>query len=78
MIYRNILFISVLLFPFTGLYALDFFEDESVYWNQGRNTYFKYDKQDSSITGSNDHPVELKKDDIRYALESLQDGKKKN
>ncbi len=70
--YPTLVTLSVIFFFSQNTYSLDIFEDESVYWNQGRNTYLKYDEQDSSITGSNDHPIKLKKDDIRYALESLQ------
>ena len=52
--------------------AVEFFEDENVYWYQGRNIYFKYAEQDSSKTGKNDHPANLDDKQIRAALQSLE------
>ena len=41
------------------------------------NLYFKYAPQDSENFGSNDHPIELQREDIKSALQGLQFSEKK-
>lgn len=47
-----------------------FFDGEDVIWQSGQ-IYFKYQNQDTSKFGKNDHPVKLDEKDISIALESL-------
>ncbi|WP_461517234.1 SHOCT domain-containing protein [Porticoccus sp.] len=44
---------------------------DRVVWEDGPNRYVKYDKQDSSTFGKNDHPVELDRQEIAIALSLL-------
>ena len=62
----------IMLISSLSAYSLDILEDKDVYWNVGRNVYFKFDKQDSKATGRNDHPVELSSKQIKTAMESIQ------
>ena len=54
-----------------------FAKDDTVYWKSGLYSYFKYEKQDSNKFGQNDHPVELKSDEIVNSLKALEFTEKK-
>lgn len=49
-----------------------FAKDDIVYWKSGLYQYFKYAEQDSSKFGNNNHPVELKVDEIVNSLKALE------
>jgi len=54
-----------------SVFAANFFEDEDVIWEAGKNEFIKYARQDDSSFGKNDHPVILKVEEISKALGSL-------
>lgn len=45
--------------------------EEGVFWQTGANVFFKYEDQDSSDFGKNDHPVELDAEEMSAILGSL-------
>ncbi len=54
-------------------FAVDIFEKEKgVLWERGYNHYIKYEKQDSSSFGKNDHPIDLDEKEIILSLRSLE------
>lgn len=65
------LFFVLQIFLPGSVFAANFFEDEDVIWEAGKNVFIKYAEQDKSNFGKNDHPVVLKADEISTALESL-------
>jgi hypothetical protein len=64
-------FISLLVISNT-LFAASFFDDEDIIWQGATNNYFKYDEQDSSRDGKNDHPIALVEKEIIDALTALE------
>ena len=70
------LFILTILFFSNCAIAIDWFGDdgekEGVIWSSGINRYIKYVEQDESKFGRNEHPVELNKKDIQFALSALE------
>lgn len=53
--------------------ALSFFgDDEDIIWEGTVNNYIKYDEQDDSKFGKNDHPIVLDEKDIVDALNALE------
>ena len=55
------------------VFAVSFFDDyEDIIWQGAANNYFKYDEQDSSKYGKNEHPVALEEKEIIDALTALE------
>jgi len=65
------LYLTSLIFLPASVLAINFLEDEDVIWEAGKNVFIKYAEQDNSNFGQNDHPVELKVEEIHKALGSL-------
>lgn len=66
-----ILVISFLIFSIHSVFGVSSSKDNEFIWKANKNVFFKYAEQDSSIFGLNDHPVELKADELKEALEFL-------
>jgi hypothetical protein len=73
-----ILYFTFLIFSTSSVFGVDSSKDNEFIWKANKNVYFKYAEQDSSIFGLNEHPVELKSDEIKAALKSLKLLKKDN
>ncbi len=68
----TLFFISLVVISNT-LFAASFFdEEEDIIWQGAPNNYFKYDDQDSTKYGKNEHPVELEEKEIIDALTGLE------
>jgi putative oligomerization/nucleic acid binding protein len=65
-------FMHLLIITNTVFAASFFDDDEDIIWQGAPNNYFKYDDQDSSKYGKNDHPVELEEKEIIDALTALE------
>jgi len=63
---------QILTLFFTILFSGAAFAGKDDIWRSGLNRYFKYEKQDSSEFGKNDHPVNLDAKEISTAFEALQ------
>ncbi len=64
--------IPLLIITNTVFSASFFDDDEDIIWQGAPNNYFKYDEQDSSRYGKNEHPVELEENEIIDALTALE------
>tara|TARA_R110002072_G_scaffold97995_3_gene215790 strand:- start:7564 stop:8508 length:945 start_codon:yes stop_codon:yes gene_type:complete len=65
--------LSFAIFFSSAIFAAGLFDkEEGVLWEAGYNHVIKYDKQDSTSFGKNDHPVDLAEKDIIAALKSLE------
>jgi len=67
--------ILVIFFTFcfsSTTFAGFFKEDKDIIWRSGLNQYIKYEKQDTTKFGANDHPVELDPKQIANALNALE------
>jgi hypothetical protein len=70
--YQTLLILITLSFS-SSIYAKRFFaDDEDIVWSSGLNQYMKYEKQDSTKLGANEHPVELDQKQIANALNALE------
>ena len=65
------LFFVLQIFLSGSVFAANFFEDEDVIWEAGKNVFIKYAEQDNSNFGKNDHPIVLKIEEISKALGAL-------
>ena len=70
---------AICLFFFAdSVFATDILEDQDVIWEASRNVFIKYAEQDVTSFGANDHPVDLRVDELSKALGSLRISKKDN
>lgn len=75
-----LLFFITTLFIHPAIYALDLFQDDDVIWQSGSMNIVSLRDIEGSAEGNNQHPVELNKNDIIYALDSIRiwEGEKKD
>jgi hypothetical protein len=63
--------LSALFFIIPAFFSCSVFAGKNVIWQANKNEFFKFIDQDTSSFGKNDHPVELKSQQIRKVLESI-------
>jgi len=72
------IFLTIQLLISCSFFSVCIFANESMIWKADSNVFFKYSNQNKSGIDENDHPVELKEEEITSILELLKIKTNKN